>query len=220
MRDRALLGELQREWDGLGGRLGAAPPAFRRGGPPFPLTGPGLFAELEEVRALWRELRRVGLSGHARKYVNAGWTLQDLLAHLASWAAEFRRQVETIAAGRDFDYAIPFALSVIGPNAWNEEQVEARRGLSLKAVLDQFDDETRRLQDLVLTLPREVLLKPATLPLAPSGDPRSPVPGNVALVASAKCTHDRHHIGQISRWLAAREADRKRPSTRGRRSRS
>jgi hypothetical protein len=92
----------------------------------------------------------------------------------------------------------------MGPNAWNEEQVEARRGLSLKAVLDQFEDETRRLQDLVLTLPREVLLKPATLPLAPSGDPRSPVPGNVALVASAKCTHDRYHIGQIRRWLAAR----------------
>lgn len=215
MRDRALLSELQREWDGWGGRL--ARPAFRGGGPPFPMTGPGLFAELEEVRALWRGLRRAGLSRHARKYVNAGWTLQDLLAHLASWAAEFRRQVETIAAGRDFDYAIPFAFSVIGPNTWNEEQVEARRGLSLKAVLDQFDDETGRLQDLVLTLPREVLLKPASLPLAPSGDPRSPVPGNVAMVASAKCTHDRYHIGQISRWLAAREPDRGRPSARRRR---
>lgn len=219
MRERALLSELQREWDGLGGRLRAAEPAFRRGGPPFPMTGPGLFAELEEVREAWRDLRRAGLARHARKYVNAGWTLQDLLAHLASWAAEFRRQVETIAAGRDFDYAIPFALSIIGPNAWNEEQVEALRGLSLKAVLDQFDDETRRLQDLVLTLPREVLLKPATLPLAPSGDPRAPIPGNVAVVASGKCTHDRHHIGQIKRWLAAREPDRGR-STKRRRSRS
>jgi hypothetical protein len=65
-----------------------------------------------------------------------------------------------------------------------------------------------------------VLLKPAILPLAPSGDPRSPVPGNVALVASAKCTHDRHHIGQISRWLRAREPDPGRPSARGRRRRS
>lgn len=220
MRDRALLGELQREWDALGGRLRAAPSAFRRGGPPFPMTGPGLFAELEEVRALWRGLRRAGLSRHSRKYVNAGWTLQDLLAHVASWAAEFRRQAETIAAGRDFDYAIPFALSVIGPNAWNEEQVEARRGLSLKAVLDQFDDETSRLQDLVLTLPREVLLKPAALPLAPSGDPRSSVPGNVAMVASAKCTHDRHHISQISRWLAAREPEQAHRPTTGRRRRS
>ena len=220
MRDRALLRELQREWDGWDARLRAARSPFRRGGPPFPMTGPGLFAELEEVRALWRGLRRAGLSRHARKYVNAGWTLQDLLAHLASWAAEFRQQAETIAAGRDFDYSIPFALSVIGPNAWNEERVEALRGLSLKAVLDQFDDETRRLQDLVLSLPREVLLKPATLPLSPSGDPRSPVPGNVAMVASAKCTHDRHHIGQISRWLAAREPDAGLPSARSRRRRS
>ena len=94
MRDRALLGELQREWDEVGGRLAVARPVFRRGGPPFPVTGPGLFAELEEILALWRELRRAGLSRHARKFVNAGWTLQDLLAHLASWAAEFRRQFE------------------------------------------------------------------------------------------------------------------------------
>lgn len=209
MRDRALLLALRREWSGLEARPGAAGPAFRRAGPPFPTTGPGLFAELEDVLALWRGLRKAGLSRHARRYVNAGWTLKDLLAHLASWAGEFRRQVETIAEGREFDYAIPFALSVIGPNQWNEEQVEARRSLSLTAILEQFEDETRRLQDLVLTLPREALLRPAILPLAPSGDPRSPVPGNIALVASAKCTHDRYHLAQIRRWLAERQPPRK-----------
>jgi Mycothiol maleylpyruvate isomerase N-terminal domain len=210
VRDRDLLIELGREWDTLGRRLHAEAPAFR-GGPPFPATGPGLFAELEEVLSLWRGLRRSGLARHRHLYVNGGWTLRDLVAHMASWAAEFRQQAETIAAGREFEYAIPFALSLIGPNQWNAEQVAARRDLSFREVLDQFEEETERLQDLVLTLPREVLLRPAALPLAPDGDPRTRFPGSIAVAASAKCRHDRHHLGQLQRWLAERAA---RPATR------
>ncbi len=201
MRERALLHELERDWDALARGLRAVEPAPRAGGPPFPTTGAGLFAELEEVLHLQRELRRARPARHARRFVNAGWTLRDLLAHLASWAAEFRRQVETIAAGREFDYAIPFALSVMGPNQWNEEQVQERRSLGFRAVLDQLEDETRRLQGLVLAMPREMLLKPAMLPAAPSGDPRSRMRGNIAIVVSGKCSHDRYHLGQIRRWL-------------------
>ncbi len=218
MRERAILRELQRDWDLLGGGLRAVEPAPRAGGPPFPTTGAGLFAELEEVLHLQRELRRARPARYARRFVNSGWTLRDLLAHLASWAAEFRRQVETIAAGREFDYAIPFALSVIGPNQWNEEQVQERRSLGLRAVLDQLEDETRRLQDVVLALPREMLLKPAMLPAAPSGDPRSRMPGNIAIVVSGKCNHDRYHLGQIRRWLAERESEA--PPARRRKRRS
>jgi hypothetical protein len=217
MRERDLLTAREREWSALGRGPEARGPAFRRGGPPFPTTGPGLFAELEEVLALWRDLRRAGLARYASLYINGGWTLRDLVAHLASWAVEFRQQAETIAAGREFDYAIPFALSVIGPNQWNAEQVEARRRLSLRDLLDQFEEETGRLQDLLLTLPREVLMRPAMLPLAPSGDPRSRVPGTIAVVASAKCTHDRHHLGQLRRWLAERPPrSSRRPKKAGR----
>ena len=59
------------------------------------LSQTALFAQLEEVLEAWRALRgRVNedLSG---RYVNAAWTLKDLLAHLASWAREFRVEVET-----------------------------------------------------------------------------------------------------------------------------
>lgn len=217
MRERAILDELKRDWDALGKELGAGAPAARPAGPPFPTTAAGLFAELEEVLHLQRELRRARPARFARRFVNAGWTLRDLLAHLASWAAEFRRQVETIAADREFDYAIPFAFSVIGPNQWNEEQVQERRSLGMRAVLDQLEDETRRLQDVVLGLPRERLLKPAMMPAAPNGDPQSRMRGNIAIVVSGKCAHDRYHLGQIRRWLAERESEARPAGRRTRR---
>jgi hypothetical protein len=70
-----------------------------------------------------KELRGTALEKHANRYINGAWTLQQLFAHLASWAREFRHQVETVVRGESFDYAIPFALSVIGPTRWNEQQV-------------------------------------------------------------------------------------------------
>jgi hypothetical protein len=199
MREPSPFRELSREWEGILRAPGAAP---FRGGPPFPASGPGLFAELEEVLLLWRELRAEPLRRHARRFVSASWTLQDLLAHLASWAGEFRREVETVAAGREFDYSIPFALSVVGPNEWNEVEVEKRRNLDLEQVLDQFEEETRRLQDLVVALPPAEILRPATLPAAPSGNPRERMHGSIAIVVSGKCMHDRYHIGQIRRFTA------------------
>jgi Mycothiol maleylpyruvate isomerase N-terminal domain len=200
---RALVGE----WQEIVSRPDSGRP-FRRGGPPFPTTAAGLFAELEEVLLLWRELRTMPLRRHARRFVNAAWTLRDLLAHLASWAAEFRREVETAAAGREPDYAIPFALSVMGPNEWNQAEVESRRSLSLAEVLDQFETETRRLQDVVLALSPPQILRLETLPAAPSGDPAARMKGNVAIVVAGKCRHDRYHIGMISRWLEGLEPAR------------
>ena len=198
MREPAVLRELVTEWR----RLVRDPAPPFAGGPPFPKSAAGLFAELEEVLVLWRDLREEPLRRHARRFVSASWSLQDLLAHLASWAGEFRREVETVAAGLEFDYSIPFALSVIGPNEWNEAEVMKRRTLTLEQVLDQFEEQTRALQDVVLALAPDEILKPATLPAAPSGNPAERMRGNVAIVVSGKCMHDRHHIGNIRRWLA------------------
>jgi hypothetical protein len=209
MPEPTVFRALVREWESVVQRPDAGRPV-RRGGPPFPTTGPGLFAELEEVLLLWRDLRAMPLRRHARRFVNAAWTLQDLLAHLASWAGEFRREVETIAAGREADYAIPFALSIIGPNEWNQAEVESRRSLTLTEVLDQFEEETRRLQDILVGLSTAEILRPSTLPAAPSGNPAERVRGNVAVVVSGKCMHDRYHIGAIRRWLAGLEGAKRR----------
>jgi hypothetical protein len=201
MTDRILLGELGREWEALRGRLAKEDPKAVASRPRFPVSRMALYAQLEEVLFIWRELRDRPLAAHQRRYVNGAWTLKDLLGHLASWAAEFRREVETVIAGDEFGYSIPFALSVMGPNEWNAGAAEAQRPKGLESILAEFESETRRLQDVLLSLSEETLYRPAAFPLAPTGDPALPFKGNIAQIVLGKCEHDRYHLGMIQQWL-------------------
>jgi hypothetical protein len=201
MADRALLNELGQEWEALRGRLAAEDGGAQATRPRFPISPIALYAQLEEVLFSWRELREQPLAALQQRYVNGAWTLKDLLGHLASWAGEFRREVETAAAGGAFDYSIPYALSVMGPNEWNAQAAEEQRPRNLEAILGDFETETRRLQALVLDLPEGALYGPAAFPLAPTGDPAVPWRGNVAQIVLGKCQHDRHHLDQIWKWI-------------------
>ena len=106
-----------------------------------------------------------------------------------------------MARGGAFDYSIPYALSVMGPNEWNATAAEEQRSLSLQAILDQYQEETGRLQDLVLAVPEERLFVPVPSPLAPSGDPEATIQASIAMIVLGKCRHDRYHLGQIAAWL-------------------
>ncbi len=167
----------------------------------MPLSPTALFAQLEEVREEWRELRSAIQPGDAARYVNAAWTLKDLVAHVASWAKEFRHEVETVFRGGSFDYAIPYVMTVVGPNEWNEEQVRQRETQSLDVSFDELDAETLRLQELLFEMSEQDLYGPATFPLAPSGDPAAKWKGPSAVIIAGKCEHDRHHIGQLKKRL-------------------
>lgn len=167
----------------------------------IPLSPTALFAQLEEVREESRELRSAIQPGDAERYVNAAWTLKDLVAHVASWAKEFRYEVETVFRGGSFDYAIPYVMTVVGPNEWNEEQVRARERQSLDGSFDELDAETVRLQELLFEMSEEDLYGPATFPLAPSGDPAARWKGPSAVIIAGKCEHDRHHLGQLRKRL-------------------
>lgn len=156
-----------------------------------------LFAQLEEVREEWRALRLDVDEEIASRFANASWTLQDLFAHLASWAREFRFEFESVLEEKPFDYVIPFAFSVMGPTQWNEREVQARKGKSLPEILDELEGETRALQDLLARVEDARLFAPAELPLAPSGNPSERWRGPLGFVVAGKCIHDRHHIAQI-----------------------
>jgi len=200
--ERVLLKRLRRELVEAERDAARELPGWRpKAGPPFPVSAVALYAQLEEMLALWGELRRQPLERHAERFVTAAWTLKDVLGHLATWATEFRREVETVASGGSFDYVIPFALNVMGPNEWNAREAQAQRPVPLAEILDQFERETRRLQDLVLTLPPPALYGEAELPLAPSGDPSQLWRGNIAQIVLGKCSHDLHHLGRIRDWM-------------------
>jgi hypothetical protein len=160
-----------------------------------------LFAQLEEVREEWRALRKALDEEWGDRFANASWTLKDLLAHLASWAKEFRFEFESVLEKKGFDYAIPFAFSVMGPTQWNEREVQARKDRSLSELLDEFDGETRKLQDLLERVEDRELFAVVELPLAPSGNPAERWRGPLGFVIAGKCIHDRHHLAQIRERL-------------------
>lgn len=160
-----------------------------------------LLAQLEEVRDEWKSLQGLIDEELGSRFANAAWTLKDLLAHLASWAREFGSEIETVSRNERFDYAIPFAMSILGPNQWNEREVLARKERTLDEVFREFDEETARLQDLVIEMEEPVLYQPAPFPLAPSGNPEERLPVPPAFLVSGKCLHDRYHFAQIRKLL-------------------
>jgi uncharacterized damage-inducible protein DinB len=205
MARASIHDEIRREWQDL---LASLPPErvnsprwFSAAGPMRTLSAIELFTELEEVLSTWQALKAAPLQEFARRFINPAWTLKDLLAHLASWAAEFRREVEMAAGGQEFDYAIPYALSVAGPNQWNQVEVERRAEKSLDEIFQEFETETTRLQDLLSELPQPALASESKFALWR---------GNSAQIVLMKCAHDRYHMGRIQHWLsglAAAEQD-------------
>jgi hypothetical protein len=173
------------------------PPERRR-----PASRVALLAQLEEVREDWNALRLLVSEDAASRFVNAAWTLKDLLAHLASWAGEFRRELETVSRRESFDYAIPFAMSVLGPNQWNETEVQKRRGRSLEEIFTEYDEETEKLQSLVEAAEESALYGPSRLPYAPSGDVLERFEAPPVFLILGKCLHDRYHLAQIRSRLA------------------
>ncbi len=194
---------LEREWRALleamapSGRSPLDLPPDRR----MAASRVALLAELEEVREEWKLLQNTIDEETSVRFANAGWTLKELLAHLASWAREFRSQIETVSRKERFDYAIPFAMSILGPNEWNQREVESRRERSLEEIFREFDEETGRLQDLVVEMEEPVLYQPTPFPLAPSGNPVERLPAPPVMVISGKCVHDRYHFAQIRKLL-------------------
>ena len=165
------------------------------------LTRPLLCAELEDVRLAFAEVHGA-LEGASKAdaLATTEWSVKDLVAHLASWATEFRRQIETVAAREPFDYLITFTPRV-GPTEWNAREVARRRVQSLDDSFRELDMATERIQDLALSLPDDVLFTPAELPQTPDGRSESRWRTPLADLMLMKCWHDRYHLGRLHEIL-------------------
>jgi hypothetical protein len=161
------------------------------------LTRPILWAELEDVRLSFAEVHAaLADESKAERLATTRWSIKDLIAHIASWAAEFRRQIETAAAGQTFDYVITFTPRV-GPTEWNARELDRRRALSLDDRFRELDVETARIQELALALPEDVLFMTAELPQTPDGRPENRWRARLADLMLMKCFHDRYHLERI-----------------------
>jgi hypothetical protein len=161
------------------------------------ITRPLLWAELEDVRLAFAEVHAaIEDEAAAGALATTEWSVKDVVAHLASWASEFQRQVETAAAGKPFDYLITFAPKV-GPTAWNAREVARRRDLSLDACFRELNAETERIQDLALTLTDDALFAVAELPQTPDGRPENRWRVRLADLMLMKCWHDRYHLERL-----------------------
>ncbi len=204
-----LARELARDWQALvAGALPRGLPTAESFVSPswLPQVGPaGTFAELEEVRRAWTELRASGRAEHyAERLITPQWTLKDVLAHVASWTSELCKEAEQALRHEAFDYQIEFEPR-IGPTAWNHARVEERRGWTLAEVFEELESGTRRLQDLALTLPLEALATGADFPAVLTRPACHAMWRSVAEVLLAKGFHDRHHLARIEQALAAAE---------------
>jgi hypothetical protein len=208
MIDMSLYRDLQDEWKSLtdsdsSGEMGDLNWSFIHDQLRTPRASI-LFAELEETRELWRELLdMIELDSCSGRFITSAWTLKDLVAHITSWAAELRYQAEAAAHGQSFDYAIPYALSIIGPNEWNRIEVEKRRNLSLPELLQELNQQSVNLEDLVLELSEEELHADRLFAMAPNGDPSTRWKGTIGQIVLMKCSHERYHLDRIRQWHAA-----------------
>jgi hypothetical protein len=82
--------------------------------------------------------------------VTGSWSVRDILAHVTTWEEEALRYLPLIATG-----GTPprYSTTYGGIDAFNARMTEAKRHLSLAAVLHQLEDVHRRLVELTQTAP-------------------------------------------------------------------
>jgi len=165
------------------------------------ITRPVLWAELEDVRLAFAEVHAaLDDESKAGALATTAWSVKDLVAHLASWATEFKRQMETVAARQPFDYLITFTPRV-GPTEWNAREVGRRRSRSLDASFRELDAATADIQELALSLPDDLLFTAAELPQTPDGTAENRWRTRLADLMLMKCWHDRYHLGRLRELL-------------------
>ena len=165
------------------------------------ITRPVLWAELEDVRLAFAELHAaLDEESKADALATTLWSVKDVVAHLASWATEFKRQIETVAARAAFDYLITFTPRV-GPTEWNARELDRRRAMSLDDRFRELDAATVRIQELALSLPDDLLFTAAELPQTPDGRPESRWRTRLADLMLMKCWHDRYHLDRLQEVL-------------------
>jgi hypothetical protein len=84
--------------------------------------------------------------------VTGAWSVRDIIAHVTWWEEEALTHLPLILDGRK---PPRYSVTYGGIDAFNAQQAELKRNLSLSEVLRQRDDTHRRLIDFIQSAPED-----------------------------------------------------------------
>ena len=155
--------------------------------------------ELDDVRLSLKELgARLESSGGTDELATSRWTVRQVIAHLASWAARTRIELESLVEGTDLPEPIHFERDG-GPREWNQRAVDERDGRTLASLVEEFDVETAQTADIVARMPNELLRQVAVLPRT-SGTRAVAWRMPIATLVIGTCWHVRYHLTRLARF--------------------
>ena len=117
------------------------------------------------------------------------WSPLDIVAHLASYELVLVDILASFGPGGPTPHLDRFTAQGA---AFNDREVEARRGRPAQTILDELDTAHRRTLELIAAIPAETIRRPGTLPWY--GDAYA----LDDLIAYSSYGHKREHAAQIA----------------------
>ena len=115
----------------------------------------------------WRSLEALVDALSAEELQQPGvvedWSVKDLLGHMAFWANKAAGDLALARSGRANEIEVPFIPNAEGSGGenvtddWNAREAAARKGKSLKDVMQEWEDSFQTAQAALKASPPEVL---------------------------------------------------------------
>jgi len=115
-----------------------------------------------------------------------GWSVKDLLGHIAFWAQEAARNLRLIAAGKADEVRRPVSQGAV--DEWNERERRLRQGRPLYDMREEWLESFQGAMQALAAFPSEKL--------------QEEFEGRTALELFAVDTYDhyREHLAQLAGW--------------------
>ncbi len=121
--------------------------------------------------------------------VNSQWTIRDEAAHVVSWLEEFDKELRYIAthgAGK-IPWVVTTDTSSTAYDAWNQDRIQAMKGIRLGDLRKRYESENERFIRLVESLSDEQLTWVADIPWE---NKRLTIPELISVHEE----HERYHV--------------------------
>jgi len=148
-------------------------------------------ADIEhELLHAWQELASAVDSFSEAEMEQAGviegWSVKDLLGHIAFWADKAAVDLQAVAGDRNEDVATAASDKVV--DEWNERERQARAGRPLADIREEWLESFQKAMDALAAFPADRLLEKVK---------RRTV---LDRFAGDTYEHYREHFGDLSAW--------------------